>query len=78
MELPPERADDPIEEGDSMRVAPQFAVRPRSSVESPRRVEGAVIDARPIAMRGVLIAMALMLPFWATVASLAVRLASGH
>jgi hypothetical protein len=67
----------PLREGDSMRVAPQF-VMTRSSVVSPHRADAGVIDARPRAMRGILMAAALVVPFWTTVAAVALRLAGLH
>lgn len=61
-----------------MLAAPQVAVATRSSSQTPPRVESDVIDARPLAMRGLLIALALVLPFWAAVVAVGMRLASGH
>jgi len=60
-----------------MLVAPQVVVTTRSSNQTAH-VESTVIDARPLAMHGALIAMILVFPFWVTVAAVVVRLASGH
>jgi len=68
----------PSREGDSMLAAPHVAVATRSSKQIPHRAESDVIDARPLAMRGLLLAMALVLPFWAAVVAVGMRLASGH
>lgn len=42
------------------------------------RVGPRPIDAAPAAIRGLLIGAALVLPFWDTVATVALRLLSGH
>jgi hypothetical protein len=68
----------PSKAGDSMRMAPPLAVSTRSSREAPHRADADVIDAQPSAMRGALIAMFLVFPFWAAVVAAVVRLASGH
>jgi hypothetical protein len=43
-----------------------------------QRAQVAVIDARPIAMRGLLIGAAAVLPFWATLAAVIWRLVGAH